>query len=81
MDNVSKTSCNGVKWLEELSQSKEDFIKNYDENSNQAYLLEVDLQYPKNHHNLHTDLPFLPERKKIKKCSKLVCDVHDKKTM
>ena len=43
MDNVSKTSCDGVKWLEELSQSKEDFINNYDENSNQVYLLEVDL--------------------------------------
>ena len=29
--------------------------------------------------NLHTDLGFLPERNKIKKCNKLACDVHDKK--
>ena len=25
------------------------------------------------------DLPFLPERKKIKKCNKLVCTIQDKK--
>ena len=29
--------------------------------------------------NLHSDLPFLPERNKIKKCNKLVCSLNDKK--
>ena len=29
--------------------------------------------------NFHSDLPFLPEWNKIKKCNKLVCDVHNKK--
>ena len=28
--------------------------------------------------NLHGDLPFLAERKKIKKCNKFVCNIHDK---
>ena len=28
---------------------------------------------------LHSDLPFLPERMKINKCSKLVCNLYDKK--
>ena len=28
--------------------------------------------------NLNRDLPFLPERNKIKKCDKLVCSKHDK---
>ena len=28
--------------------------------------------------NLHSDLPFLPERNKIKKCNKLVCNIQDK---
>ena len=28
--------------------------------------------------NLHRDLPFLPGRKKIGKCNKLVCTVQDK---
>ena len=44
----------------------EDFIKNYDEDSNKEYVLEVDVEYPKNLPNLHSDLPFLAERKKIK---------------
>ena len=61
------------------SQFKEDFIKNYDEDSNKGYFLEVDVEYPKNLHNLHSDLPFLPERLKTEKCIKLVCNVHNKK--
>ena len=47
--------------------------------SNKEYFLEVDVEYPKNLHNLQSDLPFLPERKKIKKCNRLVCDFYDKK--
>ena len=73
-----KRLVNGFEWVEELSQLKEDFIKNYDENSNKGFFLEVDAEYPKILHNLHSDLPFLPERKKIGKCDKLVCDFHAK---
>ena len=74
---------NGFEWVEDLSQFKEDFIKNYDENSDKGYFLEVDVEYPKKLFNgvalnLHEDLPFLPERKKIKKCNKLVCNMQDK---
>ena len=32
----------------------------------------------KNLHDLHSDLPFLPDRMKINKSSKLVCNLHDK---
>ena len=28
---------------------------------------------------MHSDLPFLPERTKINKCNKLVCNLYDKK--
>ena len=35
---------------------------------------EVDVEYPKNLHDLHSDLPFLQERIKINKCNKLVCN-------
>ena len=28
--------------------------------------------------NLHGDLPFVAERKKIKKCKKLLCNINDK---
>ena len=56
----------------------ENFIKSYDENSVKGYILEVDIEYPKNLHDLHNDLQFLPERIKIKKCNKLVCNLYDK---
>ena len=42
-------------------------------------LLVVNIEYPKALHMLHSDLPFLPEKIKISKCSKLVCNVTDKK--
>ena len=41
---------------EDLSQFNEDFIKNYDENSNTGYFLEVHIDYPKELLNLHKDL-------------------------
>ena len=69
---------NGFEWVEELSQFNEDFTTNYDENSNEGYFLEVDVKYPKKLFNLHSDLPFLPKKKKIKKCNKLVCNIHNK---
>ena len=36
------------------SKYNEDFIKNYDEDSNRGYILEVDLEYPKNLHDLYS---------------------------
>ena len=41
-------------------------------------MLEVDVQYPEKLHDLHDDLPFLPERIKIEKVGKLVANLHDK---
>ena len=73
-----KLPVNGFEWVEKLSQFNECFIKNYDENSDKGYIIEVDVKYPKNLFNLHKDLPFLPERKKIEKCKKLVCNIHNK---
>ena len=59
----------------------EEFLKNYDEDSNKGYILEVDVKYRKNLHGLHEDLSFLTERMKTDKCEKLVCNLYDKKTM
>ena len=67
--------------MKDLSKRDEDFIKNYDENSDKGYVLEVNAECPKNLHDLHRDLPFLPERMKIDKCKKLVCNLYDKKGM
>ena len=59
----------------------EDFIKNYNEEGDIGYLLVVDIEYPKTLRMLHSDLPFLPEKIKINKCTKLICNVTDKKTI
>ena len=53
-------------------------LKNYDEDSDKGYILQVDVEYPKNIHDLDNNLPFLPEKVKINKCVKLVCNLYDK---
>ena len=52
-----KLPTNGFRWVEDLSQFNEDFIKKYDENSYIGYFLEVDVEYPKELYNFHKDLP------------------------
>ena len=54
-------------------------IKNYDENNNNGYILQVDIKYLKRLHELHSDLPFLSERLEGNKCKKLVCNLFNKK--
>ena len=56
---------NSFELMEQLCKFDERFIKNYDENNDKRIILEVDVEYLKNLFNLHCDLPFLPERKKI----------------
>ena len=73
-----KLPVSDFKWVDDLSIFTEDFIKNYDEESDIGYLFVVDVEYPKNLHKLHSDLPFLPERIKIDKCTDLVCNLNDK---
>ena len=78
MSNVKNLPINSFKWENDLSRFNENFIKNYDENSDVEYFLEVDIEYPKQLWGLHKDLPFLPERKKLGKVEKLVCSIEDK---
>ena len=73
-----KLHVNVFKWVNDLSRFNEDFIKNYNENSDVGYFLEVDVEYPKKLFSSHKDLPFLPERKKLEKVEKLVCGIEDK---
>ena len=76
-----KLPVNDFKWVkqEDLSQFNEDFIKSCDENGNTGYFLEVDIDYPKELFDLHKDLPFLPEIKKVNKLKKLICGIEGKK--
>ena len=50
---------NGFKWVEKsrLTRFIVRFIKNYNENSDLGYFLEVDIDYPKELFNIHKELP------------------------
>ena len=54
------------------------FIKNYNDNHNEEYFLEIDVEYPKNLHNLRNDWLFLPVTRKIEKVEKFVANFSDK---
>ena len=73
-----RLTVNSFQWMEQLSEFNELFIKNSDGNNDKGYVLEIDVEYLKNSFNFHYDLPFLPERMKIEKCKKLVCNMHNK---
>ena len=73
-----KLPVNGFKWENDLSRFNENFIKNYNENSDVGYFLEVDVEYPKTSWGSHKELPFLPERRKLEKVEKLVCSIEYK---
>ena len=73
-----KLPVNGFKWVKKTSKIDEEFIKNYDEDSDKGYILEEDVKYPRKLHDLHSDLSFFPKRMKIDKCKKLVCNLRNK---
>ena len=54
-----------------ISEFDEEFINNYDEDIDKGYIIEEDINYRKNVHDLNSDLPFLQERMEINKCNKL----------
>ena len=68
-----KLLINNFKWYDALEMLTSDFIKNYDEDSETGYLLEVDINYPKELHESHTDLLFLSIKKE-----KLLTTLEDK---
>ena len=60
-----KLSVSNFEWMENTCQFNKDSIENYNEGSDEGYFLEVNVQYFEKLHELHNDLPFLPERMNI----------------
>ena len=73
-----KLPVNTVKWIKYNSQFNEHFIKNYNEQSDEEYIFEVDVQYLEKLQELNNVLPFLSERIKIERVEKHVANLHDK---
>ena len=76
---TEKLPVRGFRWMDNISKIDEDFVKVYNKNDNKGYILDVDVDYPSKLQNLHSDLPFLPERMVINNTKKLVCNLNDKK--
>ena len=47
---LQKLPVNNFEWIEDTSQYNEDFIKNYNEGSDEGYFLKVDAQCPEKLH-------------------------------
>ena len=65
----------------DLSKTDEKFIKSYHVDSDVGFVLGGDVDYPKRLHKLHSDLPFLPQREVINKCSKLINTLRNRKNI
>ena len=66
-------------WVKNISLIDEEFRTNYDKNGDFRFFLKVDVEYPEELHDLHIDLPFLPQKMKINGHNKLVCTHNEKK--
>ena len=73
-----KFPVNNFRWVENTSQFKKDFIKSYNQNSDEGHFLEVDFKNPEEVNDLHNFLSLLPKRMKIEEW-KLATSLDDKK--
>ena len=58
---------NNFEWIEDTSKFNEDLTKSYNEQSDEGYFHKVDINYLEKLHELHNDLPFLPQRMETEK--------------
>ena len=75
---VQNLPTRGFLWkdIEDFTSEKIDKLVKKDK---RGYLLEVDVEYPKELHENHNELPFLAERMKIGREEKLVPNLKEKK--
>ena len=75
---MQKLPLNNSELIKDTPQFNYDFIKNYNEESDEGYFLEVAVRYLEKLHELNNDLPFLPKRMKNEKVENLVANLRDK---
>ena len=69
---LQKLSGNRYKWVKNVSEFNENFIKKWNEKSNEGYFLCSSYSVSQKLHEPH-DLPFLPEIKKVDEFKKHCC--------
>ena len=55
---LQKLPVNNFEWTKDTCQFNEDFIKSYNEESDEGYFLEVDIQYPEKVQEFYNDYHF-----------------------
>ena len=60
---IQKLQYGNLEWDDKITE--DDIIKNY-KNGSMGNILEVDVEYPKELHDLHNDYPLAPEVKNVK---------------
>ena len=76
---MEKLPVRGFRWMTDISRMDEEFVRSYDKNDIKGYILEVDVDYPNELQNLHSDFPFLAESMVINNTKTLVCNLQGKK--
>ena len=66
-----KLPINGFEWVKHLSKLNEDFIKEYDENSDKGYFLEVEVNYQKKYLIFIRIYHFYRKEKRLKRLKNL----------
>lgn len=72
---LQKLAVDVFEWRQEKFIFDEELLQDYREDRDKIYILEVDVEYPKNLYELNSDLSFLPKRMKTEKCKKLLCNL------
>ena len=70
-----KFLVNNFEWIYDTSEFNEDFIKDYNEESDEGYFQEPDIPFSEKSCDRHNYLPLLPERMEIGKAEKLVINL------
>ena len=71
----------GFEWMEQLSEFDERFLKNYNENNDKGYILEVDVEHRKNYLIFIVIYHFYLKERKLKNARSLFVTHITKKTM
>ena len=74
---TQKLPTHGFKWIDVDESSVLKILEKKD--TNQGFIFEVDLDYPKSLWKSHNDNPLAPEKVKIDKTDKLICSFLPKK--
>ena len=76
---VQKLPTHGFRWINKVGELTPEKIAKLVKKDEKGYILEVDVEYPKELHGSHNELPLLPERMEIGKVEKLVSNLNKKK--